>query len=63
MFEICQNMVTTVVSARLGKVVSNHLVKNQNLMRVSKEVANDFMFLHVKQLRRHTEKLQNYMDF
>ena len=63
MFEICQNMVTTVVSARLEKVVSNHLVKNQNLMRVSKEVANDFMFLRVKQLRRHTEKLQNYMDF
>ena len=56
-------MVTTVVSARLEKVVSNHLVKNQNLMRVSKEVANDFMFLHVKQLRRHTEKVQNYMDF
>ena len=56
-------MVTTVVSARLEKVVSNHLVKNQNLMRVSKEVANDFMFLRVKQLRRHTKKLQNYMDF
>ena len=56
-------MVNKVVSTRLEKVVSNHLVKNQNLMRVSKEVVNDFMFTHVKQLRRYTEKLQNYMDF
>ena len=56
-------MVTTVVSTRLEKVVSNHLLKNENLKHVSKEVVNDFMFLHVKQLRRYTEKLQNYMDF
>ena len=56
-------MVTTVVSTRLEKVVSNHLLKNENLKHVSKEVVNDFMFLHVKQLRRYTEKLQNHMDF
>ena len=56
-------MVKKVVSTRLEKVISNHFVKNQNLMRVSKEVVNDFMFTQVKQLRRYTEKLQNYMYF
>ena len=56
-------MVTAVISTRLEKVASNDLLKNQNLMHVLKEAVNDFMFLHVKQLRRYTEKLQNYMDF
>ena len=48
---MCQNMVTTVVSTILEKVLSDHFIKNQNFMPGLKEVINDFTFPHVKQLR------------